>query len=116
MGVSSSTNNGKAAEQAFIRSLGDRYPLGDAELRKWCWCYTALRHRSSPLSSGSSADLSALAVWSVIYNNPGQLTSNYNALKERIEAAGKVSRTLSIIEEHIFPNGLSSRIMGGLGL
>jgi len=117
MGVSSSTNNDKAAEQAFIRSLGDRYPLGDAELRKWCWCYTALRHRSSPLSSGSrSADLSALAVWSVIYNNPGQLTSNYNALKERIESAGKVSRALLIIEEHIFPNGLSSRIMGGLGL
>eukprot|EP00985_Skeletonema_marinoi_P017838 scaffold9875_cov199-Skeletonema_marinoi.AAC.7 len=113
MGVSSSTNNDKAAEQAFIRSLGDRYPLGDAELRKWCWCYTALRHRSSPLSS---ADLSALAVWSVIYNNPGQLTSNYNALKERIDSAGKVSRALLIIEEHIFPNGLSSRIVGGLGL
>eukprot|EP00984_Skeletonema_dohrnii_P035125 scaffold34618_cov202-Skeletonema_dohrnii-CCMP3373.AAC.2 len=117
MGVSSSTNNDKAAEQAFIRSLGDRYPLGDAELRKWCWCFTALRHLSSPLSSGSrSADLSSLAFWSVIYNNPGQLTSNYNALKERIESAGKVSQTLSIIEEHIFPNGLCARIVGGLGL
>eukprot|EP00986_Skeletonema_menzelii_P004391 scaffold1483_cov153-Skeletonema_menzelii.AAC.21 len=111
MGLTSSTNNDKAIEQAFIRSLGDRYPLGDAELRKWCWCYTALQHRSE-----RRLDLSSLAVWSVIYNNPGPSVSNYNALNERMESAKKISQTLSIIEEHIFPKGLSSRIVGGLGL
>jgi hypothetical protein len=115
MGVSSSTNNDKAAEQAFIRSLGDRYPLGDAELRKWCWCYIALQHRSSPFSSNNGF-LSSLAVWSAIYNKPGPSVSNYNALKERIDSSRKVSRAISIIEEHIFPPGLSSRIVGGLGL
>lgn len=119
MGVASSTSNDKAIEQAFIRSLGDRYPLGDAELRKWCWCYTALQQRSSPqISSGNRRldDLSSLALWSVIYNNPGPSVSNYNALKERLESAKKLSQTLSIIEEHILPSGLSSRIIEGLGL
>lgn len=116
MGVTSSTNNDKANEQAFIRSLGDRYPLGDAELRKWCWCFT-MQHCSSPLSNSSGRlDMSSLAVWSVIYNNPGPSVSSYNALKERVHSAKKVSQTLSIIEEHILPKGLSSRILGGLGL
>ena len=121
MGVSSSTNS-KANELAFVRSLGDRYPLGDAELRKWCWCFIALQHRSSPSSNGSSSSsssssgLSSLSVWSTIYNKPGPSVSNYNALKERIESSRKVSRAMSIIEEYIFPSGLSSRVVGGFSV
>ncbi|KAL7442700.1 hypothetical protein ACHAXM_009142 [Skeletonema potamos] len=115
MGVSSSTNNEKANEEAFVRSLGDRYPLGDAELRKWCWCYNALPHHPSPCSSDNGF-LSSLAVCSAIYNKPGPSVSTYDALNERIESSSMVSRAIAIIEENIFPPGLSSRIAGGLGL
>ena len=115
MGVTSSKSNDKAAEDAFINSLGDRYPLGDAELRKWCWCYTAQNHLSSPLG-GTRTTLSSLSMWSVIYNNPGPTESTFTALRERMQYARKLERAMSIIEGHMFPAGLSSRILKCLGI
>ena len=114
----SSSSGGNANEQALVRSLGDRYPLGDAELRKWCWCYVALSRSSPPLSSklSSGSSLNSLTVWSTIYHQPGPAVSTFHALKERIEFSTKVSQAISVIEQHIFPPGLSSRIVNGLGI
>ena len=119
MGVASSSSSGNANEQALVRSLGDRYPLGDAELPKWCWCYIALSRSSPPPLSSSSngrSSLNSLSVWSTIYHQPGPEVSTFQALKERIEFSTKVSRAISVIEQHIFPPGLSSRIVDGLGI
>ena len=120
MGISSSTINDKANDQAFIRFLGERYPLGDAELRKWCWCYIALHRSSVPSISSSSissccSGLTSLAIWSAIYSDPGP-TESIIALNERLESSRKLSRAISLIEEHILPVGLGSRIIAGLDI
>ena len=115
MGVASSSSSGNANEQALVRSLGDRYPLGDDELRKWCWCYIPLS-RSSPPPLSCSSSLNSLSVWSTIYHKPGPEVSTFHALQERIEFSTKVSQAISVIEQHIFPPGLSSRIVNGLGI
>ena len=125
MGTSASSIEAEHAnERAFVRSLGDQCPLGDAEIRKWCWCHERLTS-SSPLPpslslasttvpSGGSVSLAALAAWSAIYGDysPYNKKSNadVNSIKRRLDAATRSLDAITIVEQHIFPAGLSNRI------
>lgn len=122
MGASSSIEADLANERAFIRSLGDQCPLGDAEIRKWCWCHERLSSASSPLPPSlastpiapGSLSLAAIAAWSAIYGdyNPYSRPSNTNKdeIKNRVAAATQVLEAITTVEQHIFPVGVSTRI------
>ncbi len=122
MGTSASSANEAtlAKERAFIRSLGDQFPLGDSEIRKWCWCHERLL-ASSPLPSSHTfssippKSLSAITAWSAIYGdyNPSYShTSNANedSIKRRVAAASQSLEAITIVEQYIFPAGLCSAI------
>ena len=127
MGVSASTTREtqRANERAFIRSLGDRYPLGDAEIRKWCWVYNRLSS-SSPLPSDQlsqdSSNLSVLAIWSAVYGeyNPYVRKSESeshahahapnNSFDGRVHAGKQLSEAIAYAEQYIFSSGLSSDV------
>lgn len=122
----SSAKELQVSERAFIRSLGDRYPLGDTELRKWCWVHGRLSssakspvgpdYPEEPLSS-----ISLLAVWSAVYGDYDpynhQLSQsrpplqNKNPMNSRLNAASKVKEAIANVEQHILPAGLCSRIV-----
>jgi len=123
--ASSSAEESKANERKAIRSLGDRYPLGDAELRKWCWIHERLSSATQPpvattQQSQSSSTLSSLAGWSAIYgdynphNRRSQSQSNSesnnikNPIRIRLDAANKALEAIGNVEQHILPDGLSS--------
>ncbi|KAL9181128.1 hypothetical protein ACHAXT_009933 [Thalassiosira profunda] len=121
---SSSTRESRLAdERAYIRSLGDRYPLGDAELRKWCFCNAKLASSEPPLVAQSlpSASLASLAAWSAVYGdyNPysrlsqSQLQSNNRnpPFVRRVDAAARVSEAVANVERHILPPGLGAAIV-----
>ena len=118
-------------ERSFIRSLGERYPLGDVELRKWVWCHNQLSASApmpSSLQPSSRSLLASLAVWSTTYGdyNPYSQSSSQlqrsqqtlsNPVLQRWNRAKQVLEAIFIVEKHILPSGLSSRIVhGALGL
>ena len=120
MGSSASSEATLTKERAFIHSLGDKYPLGDAEIRKWCWCHERL---SSPLPSSLTSSsippesLAAIAAWSAIYGdyNPSYTYSqisdaNEDSIKRRLAAATQLLDAITIVEQYIFPAGLCSAI------
>ena len=125
MGTSASTarQTQRTNERAYIRSLGQRYPLGDAELRKWVYCVDS--NGSSPVLTDSNSALATLAVMSASYGdynpyirstsqqqpsrNPNYYYFN-NPFTQRTNAAVKVLKAISIVEKEIFPEGLSSKI------
>ena len=135
MGNSSSTSKEtqRANERKYVRSLGDRYPLGDAELRKWCWCHEKLASGSSSLGlpAGVKATtfgpLSAVAVWSTLYGDfnpyvrrpatsPAE-NSNKGVIIGRTNASNKALDAINNVEQHLFPAGLGpSIIQKALGL
>ena len=120
MGNSASTNkaNEEAKERAYIRSLGDRYPLGDAELRKYVWCHCRLATNSPPPGLPSEGSLlSSLAAWSIIYGdyNP-YLKSQTGKVSDPLPSAQKLIEAMSIVEQHILPHGLGACLVQGLGL
>jgi len=114
----------RANERAFIHSLGDRYPLSDAELRKWCWCHSRLCSLASlPVTSPDSLSLLArLSTWSAIYGEFNPHTRSYTVATKsplvcRSNAAIRVIEALTNVEEHILPYGFSTRIANvALGL
>ncbi|KAL7467956.1 hypothetical protein ACHAXS_008183 [Conticribra weissflogii] len=123
MGVSASSTSRQTQrnnEQAYVRSLGDRYPLGDAELRKWIWCHDRLQSNGTPslVPIQNSSELTSLAVWSASYGdyNPfsrGQSQPSVNSFFDRINSAKRVLETITIVENEILPAGLSLRIANG---
>ncbi|KAL3797513.1 hypothetical protein HJC23_009877 [Cyclotella cryptica] len=102
-------------ERTFIRSLGDRYPLGDSELRKWVWCHQRLVEHSSPPNFPSDGSLLlSLAVWSVIYGdyNPyvkGRPESS--SFYDNVSNARKLTEAMKIVEQHILPHELGARLI-----
>jgi len=121
--ASSTKQSQLANERAYIRSLGDRYPLGDAELRKWCWCHDRLSSSSPPppvVQPMPSASLSLLAVWSAVYSdyNPYnrrpssnlQSHTSKNPIIDRENSVNQVLEAINNVEQRIFPAGLSSCI------
>ena len=121
---SSSRETQRTNERAFIHSLGDRYPLSDAELRKWCWCHSRLCSLASlPVTSPDSLSLLArLSTWSAIYGEFNPHTRSYTVATKsplvcRSTAAIRVIEALTNVEEHILPYGFSTRIANvALGL
>jgi hypothetical protein len=122
MGTASSREAQLANERAYIHKLGDRYPLSDGELRKWCWCHrristipsrTVLR-TSHPDSVSGLQPLALLSLWSALYGdyNPYNRRSNVieNPFTCRIDAANKLMQAITNVERYIFPDGFSSRI------
>jgi len=122
MGASSSIEADLANERAFIRSLGDQCPLGDAEIRKWCWCHERLSSSPSPTPTSAAStsiapapgSLAAIAAWSAIYGdyNPYSRLPNTNkdAIKNRVAAATQALEAITTVEQQIFPAELSKRI------
>jgi len=129
MGNSSSTTKEtqRANERAYIRSLGDRYPLGDAELRKWCWVCDHLSSATTPLPIPSSSlpPLSLLAMWSALYANYNpynrqtqssnttqsiQSSNVQNNFDHKVVSSLQVMEAMNIVDLHILPNELSSHI------
>eukprot|EP00581_Thalassiosira_minuscula_P006395 CAMPEP_0183736536 /NCGR_PEP_ID=MMETSP0737-20130205/49530_1 /TAXON_ID=385413 /ORGANISM="Thalassiosira miniscula, Strain CCMP1093" /LENGTH=122 /DNA_ID=CAMNT_0025970559 /DNA_START=32 /DNA_END=397 /DNA_ORIENTATION=+ len=117
----SSAEESQANERAFVRSLGDRYPLGDAELRKWCWVHDRLAS-VAPLPSAEAMGplppsltlLSVLASWSTIYGdyNPyirrssqsqahaqTNTTTTTNPVINRVDNARTSLEAISIVEK-----------------
>ena len=96
MGNSSSTTKEtqRANERAYIRSLGDRYPLGDAELRKWCWIHDHLSSTTPlPIPSSSLPPLSLLTMWSALYadyNPYNRQTQSSNTTQSNIQSNNNV--------------------------
>ncbi|KAL7530248.1 hypothetical protein ACHAWF_004311, partial [Thalassiosira exigua] len=118
----------RAHERAYIRSLGDRYPLGDAELRKWCWCSDKWASSSPPPATAAAAARSAasptssLAAWSAVYGDydpydPSRSRSrraddaNDDPIGARADAADRVAEAVATVERRIFPRGLSASVV-----
>lgn len=116
MGNSSSSSKASdlAKERAYIRSLGDRFPLGDAELRKYVWCYQHLAAQTqTPIETNGSMLLS-MAVWSAIYGDYNPYAKNQNELVSAIDPMPSVRKligALSIVEQHILPRDLGRRLI-----
>eukprot|EP00584_Thalassiosira_punctigera_P016735 CAMPEP_0172555894 /NCGR_PEP_ID=MMETSP1067-20121228/61307_1 /TAXON_ID=265564 ORGANISM="Thalassiosira punctigera, Strain Tpunct2005C2" /NCGR_SAMPLE_ID=MMETSP1067 /ASSEMBLY_ACC=CAM_ASM_000444 /LENGTH=183 /DNA_ID=CAMNT_0013344521 /DNA_START=108 /DNA_END=655 /DNA_ORIENTATION=- len=121
----SSAEKSHANERRAVRSLGDRYPLGDAELRKWCWMYGRLSSASPPpvaIQPQSPSLLSLLTVWSALYGdyNPYsrrsqsqshlQTNTPKNPIISRSDSANKAVEAISNVEQHILPVDLSAII------
>ena len=116
MGAASSRETQLANELAYIHSLGDRYPLSDAEIRKWCWCHQKLCSSAVlPLAPTSMqpSSLSLLSTWSAVYGdyNPYSRRSNImkNPLIFRVSAANQLLDAITNVEKYILP-GFSSKI------
>ena len=130
--TASSSQTQRANERAYIRSLGDRFPLGDHELRKWCWVHDRLSPENSlpvdrRLESAKHMDyLSILAVWSAIYgdynpytssqsqsqtNNNCESNNNPSPIAIRIKhgAHGVMDAMMNVVK-YIFPEQLSRQI------
>lgn len=120
---SSSKETQRTNERAYIHSLGDRYPLSDAELRKWCWCHSRLSSSASlPLTSPTIimqpdplSLLLRLSTWSAIYGEFNPCHCSYTVgtkslLVCRSTSAIRVIEALTDVEEHILPSGFSTRI------
>ncbi|KAL3761716.1 hypothetical protein ACHAW5_005967 [Stephanodiscus triporus] len=119
MGASSSRETQLANERAYIHSLGDRYPLSDAELRKWCWCHERLCSSAVPPVASTSLHsiISLLSIWSAVYGdyNPySRHTSSSNTARNpltcRVNAANQLLEAITNVEKYIFPAGFTSRI------
>ena len=120
---SSSREMQRTNERAFVHSLGDRYPLSDAELRKWCWCHSRLCSLASlPVTSptittqtDSLSLLVRLSTWSAVYGEFNPYSRNYTVgtkspLVCRSNAAIRVIDALTHVEEHILPSVFCTRI------
>ena len=106
--ISSSKAADLANERAYIQSLGDRFPLGDAELRKYVWCY-------QQLAKGSDGSvLTSLAAWSVVYGGYNPYGKNQNETVTSIDPIPSVQTlrgAMVITLEHILPSGLEESII-----
>lgn len=101
MGNSASTKSDVTKEKAFIQSLGDRFPLGDSEFRKFVWCYKNYADGTQlPAGIGESL-LEYLGMWSSLY---GLYEST--SYVDPIPPAQKLIEALKLVEEHIFTPGL----------
>ena len=116
MGAASSRETQLASELAYIHSLGDRYPLSDTEIRKWCWCHQKLCSSAVlPLAPTSMqpSSLSLLSTWSAVYGdyNPHSRRSNIvkNPFSCRVSAANQLLDAITNVEKYILP-GFSSKI------
>lgn len=116
MGIASSREAQLANERAYIHALGDRYPLSDGELRKWCWCHRRLCSYVAPpiASMPMQPSLTLLSIWSAVYGdyNPQTRRSNIieNPFKYRVDAANKLLEAITNVENYILPDGFSSKI------
>ena len=122
MGNSTSSYNSSnlAKERAYIRSLGDRFPFGDAELRRHVWCYQQLAARTPlPVDDGGSL-LRSLAIWSAVYGdyNPySKNTSELSTFVDPLPSVRKLIEALAVIERDILLPGLGKQIIDiALGL
>ena len=105
MGNSASTSSAEE-EQAFIHRLGDRFPLGDAELRKWTWVVEKIQ-------DSSTVSLATLAAWSSVYGEfyPHRSGDDCDLPVAKTKLADRVFKATSLVEQDIFTNHLSEAIV-----
>lgn len=119
--TSSSRTADLAKERTYIQGLGNRFPLGDSELRKYVWCYQQLASGApAPKEVEEVTPLQLLAVWSAIYGEYNPYAKNQSESIQAVDpmpSVRKLTEALSIVEQHILPPGLGKRfIERSLGL
>ena len=102
MGNSASTSSADE-ERAFIHQLGERFPLGDAELRKWTWVVEKTQ------GSNSTVSLATLAAWSSAYGDCREFDRDPPSTRK--DQSERVFKTTSLVEQNIFTDRLSDVII-----
>lgn len=106
MGNSASATSAEE-ERAFVHKLGDRFPLGDAELRKWTWVV-------GKIQGSKSLSLATLAAWSSVYGDfdpdrSGEIDCDLPSA--RTKQADRVFKATSLVEQDIFTDHLGDAII-----